>query len=187
MFNVLLDRLPDNYKGYLIRTDFRIGIQIITCLKDEDLSQEEKYSISLNLLYGNSIPQDLELALKGLMWFLNLGEEEEEILKSNSKQKDVMDFEIDSSRIYSGFMSVLGIDLSKEKMHWFKFRYLLLELIKCHLSNVIEIRAQDTNNMSPKQKTEINRLKRLYSINKKEELERQQEIKQFFDSLEPKK
>lgn len=187
MFNVLLDRLPDSYKGYLIRTDFRIGMQIITCLKDEELSEEERYSISLNLLYGNSIPQDLELALKGLMWFLNLGEEDDEIIKSNSKQKDIMDFEIDSSRIYSGFMSVLGIDLSKEKMHWFKFRYLLLELIKCHLSNVIEIRTQDTKDMSPKQKTELNRLKKLYSINKKEELERQKEIKQFLDSLEPKK
>lgn len=187
MFNVILDRLPDNYKGYLIRTDFRIGMQIISCLKDEELTQEERYSISLNLLYGNSVPQDTKLAFKGLMWFLNLGEEDDEIIKSNSKQKDVMDFEIDSSKIYSGFMSVLGIDLSKEKMHWFKFRYLLLELIKCHLSNVIEIRTQDTKDMSPKQKTELNRLKKLYSINKKEELERQKEIKQFLDSLEPKK
>lgn len=187
MFNVILDRLPDNYKGYLIRTDFRIGMQIISCLKDEELTQEERYYISLNLLYGNSVPQDTKLAFKGLMWFLNLGEEDDEIIKSNSKQKDVMDFEIDSSRIYSGFMSVLGIDLSKEKMHWFKFRYLLLELIKCHLSNVIEIRTQDTKDMSPKQKTELNRLKKLYSINKKEELERQKEIKQFLDSLEPKK
>lgn len=187
MFNVILDRLPDNYKGYLIRTDFRIGMQIISCLKDEELTQEERYSISLNLLYGNSVPQDTKLAFKGLMWFLNLGEEDDEIIKSNSKQKDVMDFEIDSSRIYSGFMSVLGIDLSKEKMHWFKFRYLLLELIKCHLSNVIDIRTQDTKDMSPKQKTELNRLKKLYSINKKEELERQKEIKQFLDSLEPKK
>lgn len=187
MFNVILDRLPDNYNGYLIRTDFRIGMQIISCLKDEELTQEERYSISLNLLYGNSVPQDTKLAFKGLMWFLNLGEEDDEIIKSNSKQKDVMDFEIDSSRIYSGFMSVLGIDLSKEKMHWFKFRYLLLELIKCHLSNVIEIRTQDTKDMSPKQKTELNRLKKLYSINKKEELERQKEIKQFLDSLEPKK
>ena len=187
MFNVILDRLPDNYKGYLIRTDFRIGMQIISCLKDEELTQEERYSISLNLLYGNSIPQDIKLAFKGLMWFLNLGEEEEEIIKTNSKQKDVIDFEIDSSRIYSGFMSVLGIDLSKEKMHWFKFRYLLLELIKCHLSNVIDIRTQHTKDMSPKQKTELNRLKKIYSINKKEELERQKEIKQFLDSLEPKK
>ena len=102
MFNVLLDRLPDNYKGYLIRTDFRIGMQIISCIKDDELSEEEKYSICLNLLYGNSVPKDLELAFKGLMWFLNLGAEDDEILKSNSKQKDVMDFEIDSSRIYSG-------------------------------------------------------------------------------------
>lgn len=187
MFNVILDRLPDNYKGYLIRTDFRIGMQIISCLKDEELTEEERYSISLNLLYGNSVPQDIKLAFKGLMWFLNLGKEEEETVKSTSKQKDVIDFEIDSSRIYSGFMSVLGIDLSKEKMHWFKFRYLLLELIKCHLSNVIEIRTQDTKNMSTKQKIEINRLKKIYSINKKEELDRQKEIKQFLDSLEPKK
>ena len=37
-FNILLDRLPDSYQGWLIRTDYRIGIQIALCLQDEELS-----------------------------------------------------------------------------------------------------------------------------------------------------
>ena len=53
MTNIILDRLPTEYKGYLIRTSFRIGIQISLCLQDEDYSEEERVLIALNLLYGN--------------------------------------------------------------------------------------------------------------------------------------
>ena len=37
MFNLLLDALPTEYEGYLIRTDYRIGIQISQALEDEEL------------------------------------------------------------------------------------------------------------------------------------------------------
>ena len=42
MFNMLLDRLPSSYKGYLIRTDYRIGIQISLALDDPDLSDNDR-------------------------------------------------------------------------------------------------------------------------------------------------
>ena len=28
MYNAMLDRLPEDYNGWLIRTDYRIGVQI---------------------------------------------------------------------------------------------------------------------------------------------------------------
>ena len=56
MFNLLLDALPTEYEGYLIRTDYRIGIQISQALEDEELEPYERIGIALSLLYGNGIP-----------------------------------------------------------------------------------------------------------------------------------
>ena len=52
MYNMLLDRLPTDYNGYLIRTSFRIGMQICMCLKDDNYTEEEKLGIAFDLLYG---------------------------------------------------------------------------------------------------------------------------------------
>lgn len=62
MFNVLLDRLPKEYEGFPIDTDFDIGIQIIQVLEDEQLSQQERMGTALSLLFitedrfGNPLP-----------------------------------------------------------------------------------------------------------------------------------
>lgn len=70
MFNLLLDALPTEYEGYLIRTDYRIGIQISQALEDEELEPYERIGIALSLLYGNGIPP-ADIAYAGLRWFLN--------------------------------------------------------------------------------------------------------------------
>lgn len=46
MFNLLLDALPTEYEGYLIRTDYRIGIQISQALEDEELEPYERIGIA---------------------------------------------------------------------------------------------------------------------------------------------
>ena len=42
MYNIMLDGLPDEYEGYLIRTDFRIGMQISEAMNDVNLAEPEK-------------------------------------------------------------------------------------------------------------------------------------------------
>ena len=61
MLNIILDGFPDEYEGYLIRTDFRVGMQISEALNDVDLAEPEKMMTALRLLYGNGIPPDLSL------------------------------------------------------------------------------------------------------------------------------
>lgn len=78
MFSILLEDLPDSYRGILIRTSFRVGIQISTRLDEVDgLQGTEAYSDALidclELLYGVNIP-DGELALEGLQWFMRGGQ-----------------------------------------------------------------------------------------------------------------
>ena len=51
MFNVMLDRLPTEYNGYPINSDFRIGIQIFQAISDSELSEMEKMSKACELLF----------------------------------------------------------------------------------------------------------------------------------------
>lgn len=56
MFNIILGKLPDNFEGYLIRTDFRIGIQISQALADVNLHDDEKIKVAAGLLFGEGLP-----------------------------------------------------------------------------------------------------------------------------------
>ena len=166
MFDVLLDKFPTTYKGYLIRTDFRVGIQLHTCFRDNNLTQEEKYFTMFKLLYGNGIPRDTELAFEGLLWFMCVGNlPKKDNNQNNKSEKEVLNFEIDATKIYSSFKSKFGIDLNTEKMHWFAFRYLMMELRDCHLSDVIEIREKKIDkNMSREEKNWYLKYKKEYAI-----------------------
>lgn len=168
MHNLILDKLPDNYKGYLIRSDFRIGLQICSCLKDFKLNKDEQSSICFKLLYGNSLPP-IKIAVDGLIWFLNLGEIPDEKETKYSIGKDVMDFDIDSTRIFSGFMSTFGINLNTVKMHWFEFRYLLFELRDCYMSDIVEIRQKDIKDVPKENRIMYQRLQKMYSIDNTDE------------------
>ena len=76
MFNMLLDRLPSDYKGYLIRTDYRIGIQISLALDDPELNENDRVMVALSLLFGAGMPP-IDVALEGLQWFIQCGDDKE--------------------------------------------------------------------------------------------------------------
>lgn len=52
MYNFLLDSLPEDYEGYLLRTDYRVGIQISQALEDEELSLQERLAVAFHCYMG---------------------------------------------------------------------------------------------------------------------------------------
>lgn len=157
-FNILLDPLPEDYAGWLIRSDYRIGIQITLCLQDEELDQNERIFIALSLLFGNGIPP-METAVEGLMWFLRCGAEAREDLKTSGKQ--LLFFDFDHERIMSSFRKTYGMKLHREKLHWFEFQAMLDCLDDdSSLSNAIQVRGTDTSEMKGKQRANYERVKK---------------------------
>lgn len=187
--NAMLDGYPEEYEGYLIRTDFRIGMQICLCLEDRELEEYERLAIALDLLFGKGMP-DMEVAMKALSWYINGGKlPEKKAYEDNGEEEDeeeenrYFDFEIDSDRIITAFQKAYGIDITKTNMHWFRFLALLGDVGECAFTNVVNIRTKKlTSNMSSEQRATYAELKRKYSLVSYTEDE-QAKIESFFAEL----
>lgn len=182
----VLDGYPDEYNGYLIRTDFRIGMQICMCLADDELQQEERIFTAIMLLFGKGAPP-IEIAMAGINWFLNGGKEP--VKKPNvsaddaDSKEEYFDFSVDADRIMTAFLRRYNIDLVREKLHWFKFLTMLSDVGDCAFTDVIQIRKKQlTSTMSPEYRATLSELKRQYSLTKYTE-EEQRKLDSFFAEL----
>lgn len=162
MYNAMLDRLPEDYNGWLIRTDYRIGVQIQLCVSDPELTDSEKTWTALNLLYGNGIPTDFQTALGGLSWFMSCGDPTP--AGEADDEPPLYSFEQDAGRIVSGFRKVFGIDISRERLHWFEFVQMIGELRSTAFSDVINIRSTDPSDVDKKNRSEFLRMKKRFAL-----------------------
>ena len=182
MYNILLDRMPTEYDGYLIRTDYRIGIQIAEALEDDTLEPYERLGVAFSLLYGEGQPP-ADVAYKGLAWFLSGGMESDgksggaEGSESGSIQ--YFSFDYDATRLYSGFRRAYGVDLDKESMHWFRFLALLGDLGKCAFTQVLEYRTADLSKMDKETRRAYIAMRRKFALPQPES----QEAKEFMAKL----
>lgn len=176
MFNVLLDKLPTEYEGFQIDTDFGIGIQIMQVLENEDLSQQEQLGTALSLLFlqedseGNPLPfPDVETATNGLVWFLTDWNHDH---NSNGDKTKVTDYNIDQWRIYSAFKQHYGINLNTDNLHFWEFMGLLSTLPECAYTRVIDIRSKKiTSKMGKDEKKAYTELKKVYALDQPKEVE----------------
>lgn len=179
MYNMLTEKLPTKYKGYHINTDFKCGIKISLALDDWQLGDEERVLTALSLLYGEGIPDDMNVALDGLRWFLTCGKEADKASYSdiddvdnakesvNVKGDDIsFDFEVDASNIYAAFLKNYNIDLTKTDMHWFQFIALFSNLKNTSLNDMMYYRTIDLSQYKGEQKSEMKALKERYKIHK---------------------
>lgn len=189
MFNILLDKLPTEYKGFPIDSDFQIGIQIMQALEDGDLSEQEGQAAALSLLFlqedaqGNRFPlPDAETAMEGLLWFLTDWNHDH---NNKGDKTKVTDYDIDQWRIYSAFRQHYGINLNTDKLHFWEFMGLLTTLPECAYTRVIDIRAKKiTSNMGKDEKKAYTELKKVYAIKQPKEVEYTDEQNQAIDDFD---
>lgn len=189
MFNILLDKLPTEYKGFPIDSDFQIGIQIMQALEDGDLSKQEGQAAALSLLFlqedaqGNRFPlPDAETAMEGLLWFLTDWNHDH---NNKGDKTKVTDYDIDQWRIYSAFRQHYGINLNTDKLHFWEFMGLLSTLPECAYTRVIDIRAKKiTSKMGKDEKKAYAELKKVYSLDQPNEVEYTDNQKEAIDDFD---
>lgn len=186
--NILIDKLPQEYEGLKINTNFRSFILFELLMQDNNLKEKEKIAISLNLFYEGLEVKDYKKALDGILWFYSKG-------KSNKKKKEtqtdekknkklIYSFEHDADLIYSAFLSQYSIDLNEiEYLHWWKFKSLFEGLNdENKICQYMSYRAMDISKIKDKeQKKHYKELQRKVALpdNRSEE-EKEQD---FADAL----
>lgn len=177
----MLSDLPDEWKGYQIEADFRIGLQISQLLYDSDYTEFERITGCIDLLYYD-IPESVEEAMQGITWFLN-GWNHDNFEKGDNVR--CVDFDIDQWRIYSAFLNQYHINLSEADMHWWEFMGLLTSLNECAYTQVVGIRSEKINpKLSQKEKEAKKKAKRIYAIqNGDDQEEMSQEEKARYDEF----
>lgn len=165
--SILLNPLPDSYKGYRVNTDFRQGLRYFRILSSE-LDKTDKLEAIIICFFGEDQrfkEEDIKDIWPFLDWYLSCGE------KSDSEQEasePVFDYTQDAGLVYAAFMQIYGIDLIAKttRLHWWEFQALLTGLPSgTTLANVIDIRGKKIpNDASLEYKKEIKRLKWRYRI-----------------------
>lgn len=185
MWNILLDEYPQEWNGYKLNTDFRIGIMISMASVDKELTDAEKIAVVVDLLFENDYPSESTEIVECVQWFLNDWTHDHH---KKSSGVEVMSFDADQGRIYSAFLSQYHIDLSNESMHFWRFMNLITNLEECTFTRVIDIRGKKLDSkMSKEERKYYANAKRTYSIDngiideeaKEEEREATEEFLKF--------
>ena len=121
-----------------VRTDFRVILEILTMLKDPELSNSEKAYALLYMFYEN--PEeitDYEEAIKACFEFIDGNGSEK---KKSGPQ--LVDWEQDFDYIVAPVNRVLGKEIrSEQDLHWWTFLSAYMEIgPDCLFSQIVNIR-----------------------------------------------
>lgn len=170
-YNILTNKLPQyTESGLKIRTDFRESIKFELLMQDNNIDDNKKVRMILNLYYYKPEKvKDTKKALEEILWFYKGGDKKE--TKKNKGQekrrKQIYSYEFDAEYIYSAFMQQYKIDLNSIKyLHWWKFKALFINLNEEVLfSKIMKYRATELNSIKDKEmKKFYKKMKRLYAL-----------------------
>ena len=173
--NILIDKLPCEYKGLKIDTNFRSFILYELLMQDNNFDIYKKIELSLKIFYKDAFfgtKEEIKKAIDGILWFYTLGKSEEKE-KNNKKdvkekkQKAIYSYEHDANLIYSAFLSQYGIDLNEiDYLHWWKFKSLFEGLNDDNrICEIMGYRAVDLSKIEDKKQREhYQRLKNKYAL-----------------------
>lgn len=133
-----------NGKSHPIRNkcDYRVVLDVICALNDDELTDEEKVKCALFIFYEDiSAIDDFEAAIKEMFRIINGGEEQEE---SQEQKPQLMDWEHDFPQLAPPISRVLGYDVrTPDKFtHWFSFLGGYQEIGECTFSTIVSIRSK---------------------------------------------
>lgn len=166
--NLLIDGAPETvYIGslkYKINSDFRTCLLFEELIKNDNLSKEDKIYITIKLFFDNQYIDDFEKALDKIMWFYSCGRETKKV--EDGGYKPIFSFEDDDIFVYAAFREVYNIDLTFEKLHWWKFKALFESIPDdVQLSKIMSYRAIKINkDMTESEKKFYRNMKKLYAL-----------------------
>lgn len=143
MWDLPIDVEIDGIK-YPIRNkcDYRVVLDVIGALNDNELPDREKVYCALYIFYENiSSCPNLEQALNEMLIIINNGEEND----SAERQKpQLMDWHHDFKQLAPPISRILGYDVRTpdKYTHWYTFVGGYMEIGECTFQNIVGIRSK---------------------------------------------
>lgn len=165
--NLLIDKLPIEYEGLKINTNFRSFILFELLMQDNAVSDKDKILLTINLFFNEPI-NDIKKAMDCVLWFYRCGEEQKSSKKAaEGRKKQIYSYEYDAKLIYSAFLDQYGIDLNEiNYLHWFKFKA-LFEGLKSEnkICEIMGYRAIDLSKIKNKEeKAKYRKLQKQFAL-----------------------
>lgn len=169
--SMLTDSLPTAIKvagrEYDINTDYSTWIryeQLLT--SDNELEDDELFEEILRLVFPQRRPSD-ELGAETaeqIMWFYRCGKGEKKT--SSGSGEDIFSYDYDDGYIAAAFKQQYGINLNREKLHWWEFHAYMLALSEdTEFVRIMGIRAMKIDPKMPAaQRNHYQRMKQLYKL-----------------------
>ena len=163
-------------KIYDVSASFDVILRLLDLLEDKRLYPVDRVNLALRMLLNDelsdyTIDEKSEILKHLLDEFLGFDKKERlDILGNPMPEKEtqkLIDYNIDSTLIYSAFMQAYGIDLIEEqgRLHWLKFRALMDNLPEdTQLMKVIGYRSYDPSDEKKDYKQTMLELKNHYSL-----------------------
>ena len=130
-------------KKYAItnKCDYRMVLDVICALNDNELDDEQKIRTSLYVFYEDiSECTDIEKAIKEMYKIIAYGEEDD---GKNENKPRLMDWEHDFNMLVAPINRVLGYEIrSVDYLHWYTFLSGYMEIGECQFNTVVSIRSK---------------------------------------------
>lgn len=134
MSDLLTEALPTVWHGQAIDPDFRHMVRLSAAYSHGEVEADpETFARQLcrQFYTGIYIPADLQALWQGVIDFYLAGEQGAEPAAKPASGHDTgpaFDYRCDAPYIVAAFQQAYGIDLTREKLHWFRFRALFAAL-----------------------------------------------------------
>jgi hypothetical protein len=132
-----------NGKKHNIRNkcDYRVVLDVICALNDNDLTDKEKAECALFIFYEDFADiDDFQTAIKEMFRIINGGEEQDE---SQEQKPSLMDWQHDFPVLVAPINRVLNREIrSVDYLHWYSLLSAYMEIGECTFSTIVSIRSK---------------------------------------------
>lgn len=162
MADLLLDRLPTRWAGREIDWDFRPMVWLSNmALRAEGQQPEALADEALRRFYRQPVPQSERCeAFAALLDFYTGGSEADGGSREPRHTELAFDYATDASLIVAAFQQAYGLDLTRARVHWWRFRALFAALPEdTALARVMSLRTTDLSGLQGETRQRFARLK----------------------------
>ena len=175
MSDLLLDELPTRWAGRDINPDFRPMVWLANAyargVPDENPLQFTRWAVTRFYARPYDLlerPERAAAAYKQLLEFYLGGEEVTPGKSSGSASRTdglPFDYHCDAPYIVAAFQQAYGIDLTRETIHWWRFKALLRGLPEdCLFHRILLWRTADLSRMTPEERSFYEEKRELFAL-----------------------